>query len=297
MELELAWLAEQLRVLGHEVAVACKPGSTIEPPVYYGESEDDFIDAIRYDIDNWDVIIDFSHDKSVGQKWSDMPQINTHQVMVIQHDINPVFISEAQRQHCGRLDAPVIYYGQDQSMYPLFEGPRLNYILYMGSLIAEKRPHWVAELSLKTGIPAVICGPRWQAEYWPTLDEISEWDKVTVGESVGGSEKIELLQHAKALVHPIGGQNWVEAGAIVVLEALACGTPVIAYPNGCLPEYISHNHNGFLANSKEEMELCLQRVDQIPPSRCRLSVQNFTHTRMAKEYSDLAAEVLNGKRW
>lgn len=297
MERELAWLVKGLRELGQEVTVLCKPGSTIEGPALYGDSEVEFVEVIQDTLDHYHVMIDFSHDKQVGIAWPDMPQINTYQVMTIGWDKNPVFISRAQRAHCKREDAPVIYYGQDHDEYPLYEGPRDNYILFLGSLIQEKRPHWVAALAKKTNTPAIIAGPRWQPEYWETLDEIATWDLVTVRDEAGGAEKLELLQKAKALIHPIGDKNWVEAGAIVALEALAVGTPVIAYPNGCMPKYIRNNINGFLCSTKEEMALVLPKTEFITPMRCRLSVQTFTYQRMAQEYLKLAKEVLEGKTW
>ncbi len=297
MERELSWLVKGLRELGQEVTVLCKTGSTIEGPAFYGDSEPEFVEAIRPTMGDYDVIIDLSHDKLVSRTWPGQPQINTYQVMAIQWDHNPVFISKAQRTFLKREDAPVIYYGQDQSEYPLTTGPRDNYFLYLGSLIQEKRVHWVASLSERTNIPAIIAGPKWQPEYWPTLDEIAEWPMVTVRDEVGGQEKLELLQKAKALVHPIGDKNWVEAGAIVVLEALAVGTPVIATSNGCIPEYIHENINGFICQSVDEMEMATTRVNLLSPQRCRLSVAHFTYQRMAKEYLALAQEVVDGRAW
>lgn len=297
MEREMAWLIRGLNELGHMVDLVGKPESKAEAGMLYAsDAENDYPALVADAIDGYDIVIDFSHDKTIGRNWPDKPQINTYQVMTLSHPINPVFISYGQRRHIG-IDGPVIYYGIDLDVYPLYDGPREDYLLYVGSLIIEKRPHWVAELAEQTGNRAIIAGPRWQQEYWPTIDQFSAMDHVTVLDEVAGQEKLDLIQKAKALVHPVGGKGWVEAGAIIVLEALACGTPVICTPNGCLPEYISHNLNGFMGANVPEMMVGASSLWSIHPRRCRLSVCNFNYQRMARDYANLAQEVIGGKRW
>lgn len=291
MERIFAWLVRGLREFGHEVDVLCKTGSTIEGAMT-GDSETDFVELVKASDQTWDVVIDFSHDKLIGRTFTDLPQINTYQVMTISHNVNPVFISQAQQRHIGVLGT-VIYYGLDLLQYPYYSGPRDDYLLYMGSLIEEKRVHWVAELANITGHRAIICGPRWQPEYWPVLDKMAEMPNVEVRDEVGGEEKLDLLQRAKCLVHPVGGKNWVEAGAIVVLEALAVGTPVIASVNGCLPEYISNGLNGFLCSNVPEMAQVLPKVGQILTKHCTLSVQHYNYQRMTTDYLRLVDKILS----
>ncbi len=296
MEREVGWLVKGLNELKNDVSVLCMTGSTV-PGAVWGDSEPEFVDIISSTIDDYDLIIDFSHDKLVTRTFSDKPQINTYQVMTMAWDHNPVFISKGQRRHMNRHAAPVIYYGLDWDEYPIYDGPRGEYLLYIGSLIAEKQVHWVAEVGRMLGLEVIIAGPKWQPEYWPKMDEIAEWDGITVRDEVGGQEKLDLIQKAKCLVHPVGGMNWVEAGAIIVLEALLCGTPVIATPNGCLPEYITSGINGFLANSPDEMKFAVPKVKHLYPDHCRLSVSRHTYQRMANEYHSLALEVVKGKVW
>lgn len=295
MEREMAWLVSGLRELGNHVSLLAKTGS--RSGTHFADDEKDFPAIARPIIDDYEVIIDFSHDKTVGRAWPDKPQINTYQVMTVGHRINPVFISKGQREHIG-LEGPVIYYGIDQDKYPLYEGPRDEYLLYVGSLIIEKRPHWVAEMGRDLGVPVVIAGPKWQQEYWPTIDNMDRMDNVTVLDEIAGEEKLKYIQQAKALIHPVGGKNWVEAGAIIVLEALACGTPVLATPNGCLPEYIMPNINGFLCANVGEMKLAYSKLGRLNPLTCRLSIQNFNYLRMSLDYHNLAKEVvIEGRRW
>lgn len=298
MERMVNWLVEGLIERGHEVSCLAKTGSTV-PNVIEGESEDEFVQALG-PVDNFDVIIDFSHDKTIARTFPDKPQINTYQVMSVRedHPLNPVFISKGQREHHrNHQAAPVIYYGLDFEDYPLHTGPREDYLLYLGSLIGEKRPHWAAEIGQQVGLPVKISGPRWQPEYWPVLEEMEDMDGVEVLEEVGGQEKIELIQKARCLIHPVGDRNWVEAGAIIVLEALALGTPVICTPNGCLPEYIRTNINGFMAENVEGMVGLVPLLHQINPSVCRASIGYYSYDRMASDYEILAEKVLAGARW
>jgi len=294
MEREMAWLVRGLTELGHECEVLARTGS--KAGTLFADDEKDFVATVGNKIDSYDIVIDFSHDKMIGRQYPEKPQINTYQVMTVGHKVNPVFISRGQRDYIG-IDGPVIYYGIDLDAYEPNYQERDDYLLYIGSLITEKRPHWVAELANKMGYKAIIAGPAWQPEYWPIKDEISEMEHVTVLDEVAGQEKLDLIRNAAALVHPVGGKGWVEAGAIIVLEALACGTPVIATPNGCLPEYIHENINGFLCVNVPEMMLGMNRLWNITAKRCRLSVLNFNYKRMAEDYEALAKEVLKGKRW
>lgn len=99
---------------------------------------------------------------------------------------------------------------------------------------------------------------------------------------LAGQTKLEFLAHAKALLFPI---QWEEPFGMAPIEALACGTPVVAMARGALPEIIEHGVNGFLANTEEEFEMYMQRVDEIDPEACRKSVEDkFSAHHMAEEY-------------
>lgn len=300
MEREVDWLMRGILEMGQdEVDLIAAPESP--QAKFTADDEADFPGLVEDSIDDYDIVIDFSHDKQIGRRWPELPQINVYQVMTVGWPVNPVYISKAQRDYIG-IDGPVIYYGIDRSIYPTYHGPRKNYMLYIGSLIQEKRVHWVAQAAqiLRKGgddVQVVIAGPRWQPEYWPTLDTLQELDFVTMINEVAGEEKLKLIQEAGALVHPVGGAGWVEAGAIIALEALTCGTPVIATPNGCLPEYIRPNLNGFLVDSPQAIAGAYREVTRINPGACHMSTTNFGYRRMAEEYIDLAGQVMTGRRW
>ena len=93
---------------------------------------------------------------------------------------------------------------------------------------------------------------------------------------------MKFISGAKALLFPI---DWEEPFGMAVIEALACGTPVIAMNRGAMPEIIEHGVNGFLANDIHEFEEYMRRVDEINPADCRRSVaEKFSSDAMAKAY-------------
>ena len=111
-----------------------------------------------------------------------------------------------------------------------------------------------------------------------------------VGE-VAGRQKSKFLGEAKALLFPI---DWEEPFGMAVIEALACGTPVVAMKRGAMPEIIEHGINGWLAENEDEFLHYMQRVDEINPRACRRSVERrFTPRIMAQGYLKHYQQVLN----
>jgi glycosyltransferase involved in cell wall biosynthesis len=111
-----------------------------------------------------------------------------------------------------------------------------------------------------------------------------------VGE-VQGERKLNFLSRAKALLFPI---RWDEPFGMAVIEALACGTPVIAMKRGAMPELIEHGVTGFLANDEKEFREYIKRIDEIDPHACRKSVEErFSGELMAKNYINRYENVIH----
>ena len=101
--------------------------------------------------------------------------------------------------------------------------------------------------------------------------------------------RVELMRHAAALVNPI---TWPEPFGLVMAEALATATPVLAFPNGAAPEIIDHGRTGYLCQDEDEMIAAVARVPEIGCSQCRLAAeQRFSLTRMAADYARLYQAV------
>lgn len=115
-------------------------------------------------------------------------------------------------------------------------------------------------------------------EIFPYLDE----EQIEYIGDLSGQAKLDFLAGAKALLFPI---QWDEPFGMAPIEALACGTPVVAMARGALPEIIHHGVNGFLAHNIREFQQYMKRVGEIDPAACRKSVEdNFSSARMAREY-------------
>ena len=143
------------------------------------------------------------------------------------------------------------------------------------------------------GESIVLAGPcmtsrdreYFEAQVRPRLGKDARW----VGE-LGFAAKVELLAGARCLLFPV---QWEEPFGMSVIEALACGTPVVAMNRGAMPEIIEHGVNGFLANDEEEFSEYILRIDEIDPAACRRSVEEkFSAGAMAEEYLERYKEVL-----
>lgn len=122
------------------------------------------------------------------------------------------------------------------------------------------------------------------------LPFVLRYPRITYAGSITGKRKMKFLSEAKALLFPI---TWEEPFGMSVVEALACGTPVIAMNRGAMPEIIQHGVTGFLANTIEEFEEYMLRVDEIDPEACRQSViDHFSHTAMAEKYIASYLEII-----
>lgn len=116
------------------------------------------------------------------------------------------------------------------------------------------------------------------------LPSVLKYPFITYAGNLGGAKKKKFISEAKALLFPI---EWEEPFGMAVIEALACGTPVVAMNRGAMPEIIQHGVNGFLANSVEEFGEYMLRVDEIDPKACRKSViEMFTADKMAANYRE-----------
>lgn len=304
MERAVSWLVRGLHDYQKnlEIDVYCKHGSTV-PGAVWGESEFDF-SAVMSDAGDYDIIVDFSHDKVCTRDRPGHPQINVYQVMTMSNTTNPVFISKGQQrhiqQHHNNITGRVIYYGLDLSEYTGFNPKQRGkggYVVFMGSMIPEKRPHWAVQAAAIAGKNIKLYGPKWDSSYWDSIDHIRTLDHAEVHDDIGGQEKIDVLANADALIHPVGGRDWVEAGAIIILESLLLGTPVITTENGCIPEYIREGVNGFLRDSPEGMAEAIGLVGDIKPMACRRSAMRYNNFRMAVDYWSAIQDVLTTGGW
>ena len=146
-------------------------------------------------------------------------------------------------------------------------------------------------VSVRLGLPVVLAGHVEDEAYWEEqVAPCVDGDEVRWVGSVAGAQRLDLLSTAAAALFPA---QWEEPGGTAVVEALACGTPVLALRRGCLPELVEHGVTGFLADTPEELSAYARRVSEIDRAACRRAAEErFGAARVAEDYLALYDEVM-----
>jgi len=192
-----------------------------------------------------------------------------------------VSISDADRS--PDLDyIKTIHHGIDIGKFDFQPVPD-DYLLFFGRIHQDKGAREALEIARACGKRLVLAGIiQDQAYYDRYVAPHVENGNVVFAGSVGPAERNQLLGHALALLHPI---RFDEPFGLSVIESMACGTPVIAFNRGSMPELIENGKNGFLVNNVEATIEALTRIKEIDRAACRSHVeQHFTVDRMVNEY-------------
>lgn len=197
----------------------------------------------------------------------------------------------AEVQHLNVLG--VVYNGIDTSAFAKVTLPGQlipatawkRTLLFLGRISPEKGTHLAIAVAKRCGLPLIIAGKvdRVDADYWQSsiLPQIDGKQVSYVGE-VGGSRKLEVLAGSLALLHPV---QWPEPFGLVMTEAMAAGTPVIALRQGSIPEVITHGVTGYICQDVDEMVQGIARVEQLDQDRIRQVCQeHFDVSTMAARY-------------
>jgi glycosyltransferase involved in cell wall biosynthesis len=205
-----------------------------------------------------------------------------------------VSISHAQRRPFKGLGvtwAGTVYHGLPLAKYP-FAPARGSYLAFLGRISPEKRPDLAIALAKRLGIKLKIAAKvdlvdqvYFDRDIKPLLDHpLIEF----MGE-ISEDAKADLLGRALALVFPI---DWPEPFGLVMIEALACGTPVIARGCGSVPEIVLDGRTGFVVDTLEDMEGAVKAVDRIDRAECRRDVvRRFSVERMVDGYESIYQSV------
>jgi glycosyltransferase involved in cell wall biosynthesis len=172
----------------------------------------------------------------------------------------------------------------DFSVYPC-KPHRGDYLLFLGRLSPDKGAHRAVAVAMETGLPLKIAGklqePK-EREYFHELVEPHLVNGIEYLGEVTHGEKVELLQNARATLFPI---EWEEPFGLVMIESMACGTPVIATRWGAVPEVIEDGRSGIIVDSYTQMADALERADDLDPLELRRYVEEeFSPERMVGDY-------------
>ena len=177
-----------------------------------------------------------------------------------------------------------------------FRADKDDYLLWIGRFNPDKGPERAIAAASEMDVPLVLAGPVqpgnedfFAREVEPHLDG----DQIRyIGEV--GDEKGDLYAGASALLMPI---RWPEPFGLVMTEAMACGTPVIAFPEGSAPEIVLDGETGFVVEDEHEMAAAVHRLGEIDPERCRESArERFDVTAVAQAYEQVYERVASGSR-
>ena len=200
-----------------------------------------------------------------------------------------VAISEADKS--AELDyIATIHHGIDLDQFP-FRDEKGGYLLFFGRIHPDKGVHQAIEVARKTDKRLVIAGiVQDEAYFREQVEPHIDGSIVEYLGSVGPEKRQEILGNAMALLHLI---DFDEPFGLSVVESMACGTPVIAFGRGSMPEIIRNGSTGFIVDSVDTAVQAVGRIDTIDRRVCRQEVeQRFTCQRMAQEYLDVYNKIL-----
>jgi glycosyltransferase involved in cell wall biosynthesis len=319
-------LTEALVQRGNEVTLFCAPGSASSARVVtlLDASHPDEIERSLYEVDHvarafaaidqacgesrFDVVHDHCGFTALGMADRlDTPLVHTlhgqftsaTSAFYARHESKAtlVAISRAQRAMGpdGLAGVAVIPNPIDVQGWPMQERKE-DYLLWIGRMTAEKGPHRAIAAAREAGVPLVLAGviQRGQQAFFdrevaPHIDG----DRVRFLGEVGGSLKQSVFAGARALLMPI---SWEEPFGMVMVEALTCGTPVIAFPVGAASELVIDGRTGFLVADETEMAAAVGRLGSIEVRDCRAWVAENCDVNVVASAYESAYRVAAGRR-
>ncbi|PJE58394.1 MAG: glycosyl transferase [Candidatus Portnoybacteria bacterium CG10_big_fil_rev_8_21_14_0_10_36_7] len=216
-------------------------------------------------------------------------------VEVLRNYINKAYfisISLAQRKQLPELNwAANIYHGVNTMKYTF--NPNIgSHLLFMGRVTEDKGAHIAIEVAKATGLPLIIAGKSFTKEgYWHKQIEphIDGKNIKYVGEP-DHQTKINYLKSARALLFPV---LWEEPFGMVMIEAMSCGTPVVAFKRGSVPEIIKDSLTGYIVKNIDSMVKAVKKIDRVDRRACRDRVEQFFRLQvMVNNYEKVYSRII-----
>jgi glycosyltransferase involved in cell wall biosynthesis len=303
-------LTEALVHRGHEVTLFCAPGSASSANVVtlLEEPHPDEIERSLYEVDHVGQAFDHIDNAAGGDRFDvvhdhcgftalamanriETPLVHTlHGPFTAEtaafydrhgHKATLVGISRAQLSSApiglgpiGSIPNPI-----DLRAWP-FEERKGDYLLWIGRMTPEKGPQRAIAAARAVDVPLVLAGviqPGQQAFFERAVAPHIDGDRVRFVGEVGGSAKRSLFARARGLLMPI---RWNEPFGMVIVEALACGTPVIAFPEGAVSELVIDGKTGFLVDDERAMADAIGLLPRIAPRDCRAWVSEHCDVKV-----------------
>jgi len=313
-------LATSLHDKGYDVTVAAPQGSelpdgiTLVPTVDVNTNKwDENIALLKYlpYAEQADIIHDHSHQKLIYQFLSEFEDDNRYcstlhcPSSILYPVVNPCLIT-ISRDHRDRIrerygyDSEVVYNGIDLDRFD-YKTDKSDRYIFMGRPHPDKGNLTAIRYCRELDVPLDMVGGMLEDDPTPYAIEVAKLcrlgSKWRYHGPVTHEEKRKLLSDAKALIFPCS-DTWNEPFGLIIPEANASGTPIVAWNRGVFKETVVHGKTGFLANTEEEFKDYMQMVDLIDPRKCRKWVEhNFTKEIMTNNYMKLYDRIESGDKW
>ena len=205
-----------------------------------------------------------------------------------------VSISDSQRRPLPSANwLATVPHGVPAAQFPFQARPQGGYLAFLGRISPEKRPDLAIRLAQRAGVPLKIAAKvdAVDTQYFESaVKPLLAHPLIEFVGEIGDAHKAEFLGNARALLFPI---DWPEPFGLVMIEAMACGTPVIAWNRGAVPEVVEAGVSGFVVNSEAEAEQAIARLGELDRRTVRAAFErSFTATVMANAYLDTYARLV-----
>jgi glycosyltransferase involved in cell wall biosynthesis len=221
----------------------------------------------------------------------DIPNLNN--LYLEFDDIPLVSISDYQRFPLSWANwVGTVYHGLPLDLYKYNEG-KGDYLAFIGRIVPEKRIDLAIEIAKKAGMPLKIAAKLDKEEknyYQNVIAPLLDDPNIEYIGEIGEDQKNDFLGNALALLFPI---DWPEPFGLVMIEAMACGTPVIARLHGAVPEVMEHGVTGYIIKDVDEAIRAVKNVSGLNRSLCReVFERRFTASRMAQDYLKIYEKLI-----
>ncbi|MBY4895714.1 glycosyltransferase family 4 protein [Cupriavidus sp. AU9028] len=321
----VSYLTEELVRQGHEVTlfasgdsrtaarlvpcseVALRLNPAIRDPIPWHVA---MLDEVRRRAAGFDVLhfhIDVLHYPLVRQLGT--PAVTTLHGRLDLPDLQPFYrtfpeiplvsISDDQRRPMPPVNwAGTVHHGLPRDLLPFSAQARGGYLAFLGRISPEKRPDRAIEIAARAGLPLRMAAKIDRADqaYWDEVIAplVARHRNVEFVGEINEREKAEFLGNAVALLFPI---DWPEPFGLVMIESMACGTPVLAFRCGSVPEVIDEGVTGRIVGSVDEAVAAVEQIAGLDRSKIRATFEaRFTVERMAREYVDIYRRLAGERR-
>jgi glycosyltransferase involved in cell wall biosynthesis len=325
IEFVLALLCDALVARGHDVELFCAPGSSSRAKVHplLDSAHPESIERSLFEADH--VGRAFAAIEAGGQDGEPFDLIHDHCGFTplamadrislplahtvhgpFDQDTKPFYAvhgskgslvcisrSQASSAPAGANVSAVVYNPIDVDSWP-WKQHKEDYLLWLGRFVPEKGPQRAITVAKESGRPLVLAGtvqPRHERFFATEIEPHIDGKAIRFVGEVGGSRKQHLFANAYAFLMPI---SWPEPFGMVIVEALAAGTPVLAFAHGAAPEIVQHGVNGFLVEDEHEMAAIVDAAGDLDPETCRRSAERFSPDRVAAGYEHVYTAMIEG---